>query len=135
MALALHRLEQTGLVTMPMSAPDWEELYQEFVHLDSERVVYVSFIMICTFGCIEPIRMCIAFSQIFNTYFSDQFLNAAKSNMYQCTLITQLNDSLYVLANIRQSAFIYDLAVNTNCALAFFSCPITFMAIQKDLYK
>ena len=67
MALALHRLEQTGLVTMPMSAPDWEEPYQEFVHLDSERVVYVSFIMICTFGCIE-IRMCIAFSQIFNTY-------------------------------------------------------------------
>ena len=44
MALALHRLEQTGLVTMPMSAPDWEEPYQELVHRDSECVVYVSFI-------------------------------------------------------------------------------------------
>lgn len=76
-----------------------------------------------------------SFSQIFNTYFVDEFPNTAKSNMYQYTFITQLNDSLYVLANIRQSAFIYDLAVNTNCALAFFSCPITFMAIQKDLYK
>ena len=81
------------------------------------------------------IRMCIAFSQIFNTYSSDEFLDISKSIMYQYMLITQLNDSLYVLANIRQSAFIYDLAVNTNCALAFFSCPITFMAIQKDLYK
>ena len=55
MALALHRLEQTGLVTIPMSAPDWEEPYQEFVHLDSERVVYVSFIRISIFGYIETI--------------------------------------------------------------------------------